>query len=139
MKYTVMCALAVLVLGACSTHPDGRINWADNPLNNAAGKIDDGLQRANRAMEPLAGGKRRGAAMPSAEDERSSGGGFGRNGLAPGVHESGMSYKDLLEMGVIRKNPDYPKTSKQRYVFTSLNCTGQYRCLTPNNHIAPRP
>lgn len=138
MKYVMICTLTALMLSACSTNPDGSINWADNPLNNAAGKIDDGIQRANRAMEPLAG-ERRSAPMPTAEDERASGGGHGRNGLAPGIHESGMSYKQMLEAGYIRKNPDYPKLSKQRYVFTSINCSSGRRCLTPNNHVAPRP
>ncbi len=35
--------------------------------------------------------------------------------------ESGQSYKDMMEMGYIRNNPDYPKHSKQPYVFTSMN------------------
>lgn len=134
-----MCLIDIVALAACSTNPDGTINWADNPLNAVAGKIDDGLQSANRTMEPITNGKRRSATMPTANEERSSGGGFGRNGLAPGIHESGMSYKDLLEIGYIKRNPEYPKYSKQRYVFTSINCTPGYGCYRSNNHIAPRP
>lgn len=136
MKYVMLCTLTALMLGACSTNPDGSINWADNPLNRAAGKIDDGLKSVNRTLTPKS--ERRAEALPD-KNTRVGGAGGGRNGLAPGVHESGLSYKTMMEIGYIRHNPDYPKNSKQPYVFTSLNCSPGYGCHRPNNLVAPRP
>lgn len=138
MKALCMSLAALFVLTACSTNPDGSINWADNPINNVAGKIDDGLKATNRALtrqQKTAG--RQAEALP--DKNTRVGGGGGRNGLAPGVHESGLSYKTMMEIGYIRHNPDYPKRSKQPYVFTSLNCSPGYGCHRPNNFIAPRP
>ena len=139
MNKIILSVAAALSLAACSTNSDGSINWADNPINHLAGKIDDGLQAANRATTPTQQTQQRSAELP--DKNTRVGGGFGRNGLAPGIHESGQSYKDMMEMGYIRNNPDYPKHSKQPYVFTSMNCNPnvQSLCFHPNNFIAPRP
>lgn len=136
MKALYVSLVAVLALTACSTNSDGSINWADNPLNHAAGKVEDGLKSVNRALTPKS--ERRAETLPD-KNTRVGGAGGGRNGLAPGVHESGLSYKTMMEIGYIRHNPDYPKNSKQPYVFTSLNCSPGYGCHRPNNLVAPRP
>ena len=52
MNKIILSVAAALSLAACSTNSDGSINWADNPINHLAGKIDDGLQAANRATTP---------------------------------------------------------------------------------------
>ena len=137
MKKIILYMLAIVSVAACSTNSDGSINWADNPINNAAGKISDGLQATNRALTPKQQTRRTSEELP--DKNTPVGGGFGRNGLAPGVHESGLSYKTMMEIGYIRHNPDYPKNSKQPYVFTSLNCSPGYGCHHPNNLVAPRP
>lgn len=136
MKALCVSLAAVLALAACSANSDGSINWADNPLNRAAGKVDDGLKSVNRVLTPKQKANRQSAELP---DKNTAVGGAGRNGLGPGIHESGLSYKTMMEIGYIRHNPDYPKYSPQRYVFTSQNCTPGYSCYKPNNFIAPRP
>lgn len=107
-------AITVLALAACSTNPDGSINWSDNPLNAAATKIDQGIQAGNRKLDQL----------PGTQSKRSD-----------------LTYDDLMKMGYIRRNPDYPKLSQQRYVFTSKNCnkSRQTLCLHPDANIAERP
>ncbi len=137
MKALCLSLAALFLLAACSTNSDGTINWSDNPLNRAAGKVDDGLKSVNRALTPKQS-ERHAEALPD-KNTRVGGAGGGRNGLAPGVHESGLSYKTMMEIGYIRHNPDYPKRSKQPYVFTSLNCSPGYGCHRPNNFVAPRP
>ena len=39
MEKMLIPTLAVCLLAACSTNPDGSINWANNPIERAAQKI----------------------------------------------------------------------------------------------------
>lgn len=133
MKLTLASVLAgIVLLSACSTNPDGSVNWGDNPLNRVAGKIDDGLAGVNRAMDKATGNSQIKKGKKS------------RDPLDEPVYADGRTtYRDLLELGYIRKNPDYPKHADQPYVFTSLNCERAVYvnrlCLSPTPMIAPRP
>ncbi len=64
MNKIILSVAAALSLAACSTNSDGSINWADNPINHLAGKIDDGLQAANRATTPKQQTQQRSAELP---------------------------------------------------------------------------
>lgn len=133
MKISLASILSgIVLLSACSTNPDGSINWGDNPLNRVAGKIDDGLAGANRAID-------RATATNQVQKARKS-----SDPLDEPVYSDGRTtYRDLLELGYIRKNPDYPKHADQPYVFTSLNCakagSANRFCFNPTRMIAPRP
>jgi len=50
LKYTTSIFFLAL-LTACSTNPDGSINWSDNPLNAVATRVDKGVQNLNRQTD----------------------------------------------------------------------------------------
>lgn len=126
MKQLFFALLPTILLVACSTNPDGSVNWSDNPLNKVATKVDNGVQKLNhntdKVIAKTGGGDRFGNHCVTCDDK-------------------GVSYKQMLEWGYIRRNPDYPKYSSQRYVFTSRNCdkTRQSLCFRPSKDIAERP
>ena len=126
MKRLLFVLLPAVLLAACSTNPDGSVNWSDNPLNKVSTKVDKGVQKLNRNTDKVIA---------------KTGGGdrFGNHCVT--CYDKGTSIQQMLEWGYIRRNPDYPKYSSQRYVFTSRNCdkTRQSLCFRPNKDIAERP
>ncbi len=121
MKKIVLSLLAVMSVAACSTNADGSINWADNPVERVASRLNAGIQGANAGIDTATGQK-----QGVINDEL-------------GVHNSGIGYKTMLNIGYIKRNPEYPKHSTQRWVFTSVNCSSGRRCYMPDENIAPRP
>jgi lipoprotein len=119
LKYSAS-ILALVLLTACSTNPDGSINWSDNPLNAVATQVDKGVQNLNRQTD---------RALPNAKPHCNT------------CDPHGVTHQQMLEWGYIRRNPDYPRRSNQRYVFTSKNCdrTRQTLCFHPSKDIAERP
>ena len=119
LKYSAS-ILALVLLTACSTNPDGSINWSDNPLNAVATQVDKGEQNLNRQTDRV---------LPNAKPHCNT------------CDPHGVTHQQMLEWGYIRRNPDYPRLSNQRYVFTSKNCdrTRQTLCFRPSKDIAERP
>lgn len=119
LKHSASVFLMAL-LAACSTNPDGSINWSDNPLNTVAIQMDRGVQNLNRQTDRV---------LPNNKSR------------CINCDLNGVTHQQLLEWGYIRRNPDYPKLSSQRYVFTSKNCdrTRQTLCLRSSKDIAERP
>lgn len=121
----------MLLLSACSTNPDGSVNWGDNPLNRVAGKIDDGLQGVSTALDKANG------TTPAKKKKP-------KDPLDETVYsDTRTTYRHLLDLGYIRRNPDYPKRASEPFVFTSLNCeanaSGPRLCFRNTKMIAPRP
>lgn len=138
MKKVLAIMTAAVLLAACSTNPDGSINWGDNPVNHAAGKIEDGLNAVNRALTPkeqAASNKAAGIRSAKAQKQKKP------NDLLdqPVYSDMSMTYREMLNIGYIRKNPDYPKYSDKPFVLTSVNCADGYGCHRPSRYIAPRP
>lgn len=50
MNKIILSVAAALSLAACSTNSDGSINWADNPIERAAQKINAGISGTNAAL-----------------------------------------------------------------------------------------
>lgn len=67
----------------------------------------------------------------------------GLNGVSAALDKANGTTPDLLDLGYIRRNPDYPKHASEPFVFTSLNCEANARgprlCLRNTRMIAPRP
>lgn len=128
MKKIFILAVTAGVLTACSINPDGSINWADNPVERAAQKINAGIQGTNAALDTVAG-------SGSKTGKKKTG-----NPLDEQVYaDMKITYRTLLDLGYIRKNPDYPKNASEPYVFTSLNCSKDKQCFRNTRMIAPRP
>ncbi|MGN6879537.1 hypothetical protein ACTHTU_01335 [Neisseria sp. P0020.S005] len=133
MKISLITVLAgMFLLTACSTNSDGSINWADNPIERAAQKINAGISGTNVALDSVANAGSKTSKKKSNDP------------LDETVYsDSKLTYRALLDLGYIRKNPDYPKHATEPYVFTSLNCSrggSQNRmCLRNTRMIAPRP
>ena len=132
MNKIILSVAAALSLAACSTNSDGSINWADNPIERAAQKINAGISGMNAALDTATGSS-------STTSKKKS-----NDPLDQTVYSDGkITYRSLLELGYIRKNPDYPKNASEPYVFTSLNCGGggsiARLCLSSTKMIAPRP
>lgn len=53
MKQLFFALLPAILLVACSTNPDGSVNWSDNPLNKVATKVDDGVQKLNHNTDKV--------------------------------------------------------------------------------------
>ena len=53
MKQLLFALLPAALLAACSTNPDGSVNWSDNPLNQVATKVDNGVQKLNRNTDKV--------------------------------------------------------------------------------------
>ena len=87
MKQLLFALLPAALLAACSTNPDGSVNWSDNPLNKVATQVDNGVQKLNRNTDKVitktGGGDRFGNHCVTCDDK-------------------GVSHKQMLEWGYIR-------------------------------------
>ena len=95
LKYTTSIFFLAL-LTACSTNPDGSINWSDNPLNAVATRVDKGVQNLNRQTDRV---------FPNAGPHCNT------------CDPHGVTHQQMLEWGYIRRNPDYPRYSSQALCF----------------------
>ena len=55
MNKIILSVAAALSLASCSTNSDGSINWADNPIERAAQKINAGISGMNAALYTVTG------------------------------------------------------------------------------------